>query len=58
MIEKSLSVRRLVSGITTDIISFPTNPTSLPDHGFYTGDSVFYTPGSSGFTGLDTGDTL
>jgi len=42
------------SGISTDVISLPTNNTNLPDHGFYTGDAVFYKPGTSGFTGVDT----
>ena len=54
--DKKITFSQSVSvGLATDIIQFPTNNTNLPDHGFYTGDSVFYTPGSSGFVGLDTG---
>ena len=45
----------VASGISTDVLTLPTNSTNLPDHGFYTGDSVIYTPGSSGFTGVTTG---
>ena len=54
--DKKLKFNQAVAtGISTDIVNLPTNATTLPDHGFYTGDSVFYTPGTSGFTGLDTG---
>lgn len=41
--------------LSTDILPLPTNPTSLPDHGFYTGDSVYFQSAGNGFDGVTTG---
>jgi hypothetical protein len=37
---------------STQNLVLPTNPTSLPDHGFYTGDSVYFESNGSGFEGI------
>jgi len=37
---------------STDILILPTNPTTRPDHGFYTGDAVFFTSEGNGFEGV------
>ena len=34
---------------STQILDLPTNPTSLPDHGFQTGDSVYFQSAGQGF---------
>ena len=41
--------------LSTDTLSLPTNPTTLPDHGFYTGDAVYYESNGNGFQGVSSG---
>ena len=41
--------------LSTDILKLPVNPTSLPDHGFYTGDAVYFQSAGNGFDGVATG---
>ena len=41
--------------LSTDILSLPVNPTSLPDHGYYTGDSVYFESVGDGFEGVSSG---
>ena len=38
----------------TKVLTLPTNPTSLPDHGFYTGDSVYFQSNGNGFEDVPT----
>ena len=40
---------------STQVITLPTNPTTLPDHGFYTGDSVYFQSAGQGFEGISSG---
>ena len=37
---------------STKILDLPTNPTSLPDHGFHTGDSVYFQSAGTGFENI------
>lgn len=41
--------------LSTDTLRLPTNPTTLPDHGFYTGDAVYYESNGNGFQGISSG---
>jgi len=44
-----------VSLNSTQDLKLPTNPTTLPDHGFYTGDSVWFESNGNGFEGIPSG---
>ncbi len=35
--------------LSTDELKLPVNPTSRPDHGYYTGDAVYFTSAGNGF---------
>jgi hypothetical protein len=37
---------------STENLTLPVNPTSRPDHGFYTGDAVYFTSAGNGFEGM------
>ena len=39
---------------STDILTLPVNPTTRPDHGFYTGDAVYFTSGGNGFEDISS----
>ena len=38
--------------LSTDELKLPVDPTSRPDHGYYTGDAVFFTSAGNGFEGM------
>jgi len=38
--------------LSTNVITLPTNPTTLPDHGFYTGDTIYFESNGDGFQGI------
>jgi hypothetical protein len=40
---------------STQDLPLPTNPTTLPDHGFYTGDAVWFQSEGNGFDGIVSG---
>lgn len=40
---------------STQDLPLPTNPTTLPDHGFYTGDAVWFESAGNGFDGIISG---
>ena len=44
-----------VNLLSTQDLPLPTNPTSLPDHGFYTGDAVWFQSEGDGFQGIVSG---
>ena len=39
----------------TDVLTLPVNPTNLPDHGYYTGDPVYFQSEGDGFEGITSG---
>jgi len=44
-----------VALLSTQDLPLPTNPTTLPDHGFYTGDAVWFQSEGNGFDGIASG---
>jgi len=40
--------------LSTDILTLPTNPTNLPDHGFYSGDTIYFESNGNGFQGISS----
>ena len=42
--------------LSTNVLTLPTNPTSLPDHGFYTGDTVYFESKGNGFQEIASGN--
>ena len=40
--------------LSTDVLTLPTNPTNLPDHGLYTGETVYFESNGDGFQGISS----
>jgi hypothetical protein len=41
--------------LSTNVLTLPTNPTTIPDHGFYTGDAVYFESNGNGFQEINSG---